>query len=432
MNINYMVIILMLLLNTCSPDKALKNIEYTPVAIEKCTLDTFNVYHYIEPRKHVESLPVIILLDSGGDGLLAVHKAASAVSQIPCLVIGSDLVRNNLQGYDRIIDEIIQDAIQKFKIRNDQIYIAGFSGGARMAYEYAKNHSLKGLLMCGAGPQANSFEELACPVYMITGTSDFNFAETYYNPLRTFRKKQFFTDYFRGSHEWPPDENLEDAFFYLIGKSYRDGEDLLKKESNLFCRKTDSLMVINEYFFALKAVEKALLFNPENSKAKKQLKKIRNNNEIVKSIKQIESDIVLERKISQAYTNASLDQDSIWWSNEIKQLSIEIANAKGDKKDHFLRIKGFLGILFYSQLNNLIRSQPGNRQIAHILAAYKMIEPENPDVFYNYALYESKLGNDQQSVNYLNMALSLGFKDHSKLKRDFPLETSKLLLTGAN
>jgi hypothetical protein len=431
MNIIYLIFISLLLFKTCAPDKAIQNIKYKPVAIEKCTLDTFNVYHYIEPQKYGEHLPVIILLDSGGDGLLSVNKTKSAVSQIPCLVIGSDLVRNNLQGYDQIIDEIIQDAIQKFKIRNDQIFIAGFSGGARMAYEYAKNHSLKGLLMCGAGPRANSFEELPCPVYMITGTSDFNFAETYYNPLRNYRKKQFFTDYFRGSHEWPPDETMRDGFIYLMGKSFREGEDLLNKESNLFCRKTDSLLVINEYYFALKAVEKALLFNPENKRAKKQLQEIRHNNEVVKSIKQIESDIFLESKISQAYTNASLSQDSIWWSTEIKQLTFKIANAKGDKKDHFLRIKGFLGILFYSRLNSLIYSQPVNDQIAHILAAYRMIEPKNPDVYYDYALYEWKLGKDQLSWKYLRIALSLGFKDYLKLENDFPVEITKLLLPAA-
>jgi hypothetical protein len=130
--------------------------------------------------------------------------------------------------------------------------------------------------------------------------------------------------------------------------------------------------------------------------------------------------LVLESRINQAYAEASMTRDSTWWFNELRQLSIETDKNTAAQKDHFMRIKAFLGILFYSRLNALLHSQPANGQVIHILAAYRHAEPENPDVYYDYALYSLKLGKEQMSIKYLKMALSRGFKDQVKMGNDFP------------
>ena len=129
---------------------------------------------------------------------------------------------------------------------------------------------------------------------------------------------------------------------------------------------------------------------------------------------------MLESRINQAYAEASMTKDSAWWFNELKQLSLQTTNNTGTQQDHFMRIKAFLGILFYSRLNVLIHTEPGNRQIIHLLAAYRQAEPENPDVYYDHALYSLKQGNEKKSLVYLKIALSLGFKDEAKLKNNFP------------
>lgn len=420
MNLICLVLLLLFLNNSCNREREIKTVTYTPVATGKCNTDTANSYHFILPEEHKGNLPLLIILDAGGDGLLAVRKTEQAVSRIPCVAIGSDLVRNNYPDYEQAIDVLINNAIQKFNVSKEQVYIAGFSGGARMAFEYARKHPVRGVLMCGTGPAMNSFQELPCKFYMIGGTTDFNFSEMYYNPLKTSGKQKFLADYFRGSHEWPPAETIKNGLLFLMGKSIPDGAHLLKQESAWLSQKADSLMIGNEILFALKAVEKALSFNPENKKAKEQLQEIKNNRKFAADIRRIESDLALESRIDQAYAQASMHRDSTWWTKEIMQLSLEIANSTGDKNDHFLRIKGFLGILFYSRLNTLIRSQPDNKQIVHILAAYRRMEPENPDVYYDYALYTSKQGKEQLSKKYLTIALSLGFKDRVKLERDFP------------
>jgi pimeloyl-ACP methyl ester carboxylesterase len=418
MNRIALIFIVVLLHVTCRQDRNIYAVNYTAVAAGRCKSDTLNTYHYVRPVRHKGSLPLLIILDSGGNGLMAVGKIQPAVKKIPCLVVGSDLIRNNFQGYVQAIDMLISEFSKKYPV--SQVYLAGFSGGARMAFEYARTHPVQGVLMCGAGPSVNSNEKMPCPVYMIAGTSDFNFSETYYNPLKRSGQPKLVSGYFRGSHEWPPADMLYDGILFLTGKSVSGGDVLLREESARLSGKTDSILAQKENFFALKGVELALQFDPQNKMAAKHWDEFQNKPVYQADLSKLESDLMLESRINQSYAEASMKRDSLWWFNELKQLSAEIESNTGEEKDHYLRIRAFLGILFYSRLNALIHSEPGNSQIIHILAVYRHAEPENPDVYYNYALYFLKQGKEQKTVMYLKRAMSLGFKDQAKLMDEYP------------
>jgi hypothetical protein len=132
-------------------------------------------------------------------------------------------------------------------------------------------------------------------------------------------------------------------------------------------------------------LEKAVLFDQKNSSAQKRLKLLKEagNNHL----KRLEENLALESKIFRAYGEATMQHDSVWWFNEIHQLDLKIEKNAGEEKDHYLRIRAFLGILFYSQLNQLINRAPENLQIIHLLAAYRNLEPQNPDTDYFYTLH---------------------------------------------
>jgi hypothetical protein len=406
----------------CTREKESVTVTYRPVTAGKCNSDTAHAYHYLMPEKIRDNLPLFIILDSGGDGLWAINHIKPAVGELSCIVIGSDMIRNNFSGYEQAIEILIADACSKFPVSKDLVYLIGFSGGARMAFEFALRHAVKGVLMCGAGPSAGSFMDLPCPVYMIAGTADFNFAEMYYNPLNKPGNQPFLSDYFRGNHEWPPADRLKEGFLFLMGHNKNDLGYMLKQESDKMMKKADTLLQNHETLFALKALEKSIAFNPDNRKAKKRMEEFKENPVMAGDIRKLGNDLELESRISQAYAQATMERDSVWWAKEIKQLNLEIESHSGEQKDHYMRIKAFLGILFYSRLNNMIRKQPGNKQIEHLLVTYRGLEPDNPDVYYHFALYKWSRGNKALTQRYLSVARSLGFRDKEGKEKDFPAE----------
>ncbi|HEX2395034.1 MAG TPA: hypothetical protein VHI78_06775 [Bacteroidales bacterium] len=405
---NFSILLTALLSMECNEEIKLPVISYSEIHSSQCSRDTLHVYHYTIPIQQTGKLPLLIILDSGGDGLFAVKKLQPAAGNFAIIMAGSDLIKNNYPDFIRAISLLIDDVAHKFPVAKDQVYLAGFSGGARMAFEYARQFPVKGVLMCGAGPETS--KNLPCPVYMIAGTTDFNFAEMYYNPWLSGKTEGLLLDYFRGGHEWPPPEKIKNGLLFLAAPKNRKQ---IKAASRQLSDKADSLMDRHEALFSIKAAEMALVFDPSNRIAKKIGRKIMEDKHIRENIHQLESDLNLERKIGQAYVQASFRYDSIWWAKEIDRLLEKIDGSEGEQKNHFLRIKAFLGILYYSRLNTMLSSDPWNPQIENLLPAYRLIEPNNPDVYYAYARYEKKKGNDRKSSYYLNKSYTLGFKDKS-------------------
>lgn len=130
-----------MVLAVCSglPDEPLKNVNYQDIRSEQCAADTVNKYHILLPANpgRGQKLPLVIALDVHGDGRLAVTKFQQAVQFFHCIVAGSDLIKNNFPGYETAIVQLILDIENKYPVEMQRIIIAGFSGGARMAYYFA-------------------------------------------------------------------------------------------------------------------------------------------------------------------------------------------------------------------------------------------------------------------------------------------------------
>lgn len=405
-----------LILLVACPENDPLAVNYTAPGLEKCLNDSLNTYHFILPEGAKEKLPLLVVLDPHGNGLLAVNVCRKAVSRFPCIVVGSDRVRNNLQGYESIIRQVVEDASQKFPVDPRLVYIAGFSGGARMAYAYALHHPVKGVLMCGAGPSGNSSQTLPFRLYMISGTTDFNFAEQYYNPLKKTPELNYFTDFFRGKHEWPSPSLIEDGLLYLMAEEIQGGTQILRNKAASLENMADSLENTGNHFFAIKSIEKAILFDPDNKALHKRLKAFEKS--AGSGLAGLENNLAMENKAFRAYSEAILRHDSLWWFNEIRQLDRKINNTEGEEQDHLLRIRAFLGVMFYSMANRMIRSHEGEI-VPHLLAAYRCLEPENPDVYYFYALFSLLSGNKADARAYLEKSLSMGFNDPVWMS-DFP------------
>ncbi len=402
--------------NQCSPEPVL----YQEPAIERCNADTLHAYHILVPdlTGASQKIPLVIVLDPHGDGSLAVNNFRDAVKDFPCLVAGSDLIKNNFRGYENAILLLIRDLELKYPVDKQKIILAGFSGGARMAYSFALDHPLKGLLMCGAGPGQ---QVPSCPLYMIAGMGDFNFAEQYRHPdIASFGERQRTGAFFHGVHGWPEPGQLADALLILL-QDRGDMAKLRRSRSPELLQTADSLVKAGDQLMAWQALEKAAKMAVDGSARKKAIRKgkeLLKNEDFQETIRKIENDLRTEQKMKQAYVQALNIKDFSWWKNELTQLDNKLKTSKdGIGEDHYLRIKGFVGILFYSRINSLIHSDPDNPMLKTMLESYAFAEPLNPDPWYFRALYARLHGDREACVENRNRAIELGLTDQEKLNK---------------
>jgi tetratricopeptide (TPR) repeat protein len=85
----------------------------------------------------------------------------------------------------------------------------------------------------------------------------------------------------------------------------------------------------------------------------------------------------------------------------------------------FKRIKGYLGLLYYSLSNSALKSN-NLKDALKILDIYRLLEPQNPDMFYFSALYYNKKGNADSASCYLQKAIKAGYTDKKSIQENFP------------
>ncbi len=415
------------LFHACSGPLGITPVEvaYREIIADSVLAHPENRYQILVPEglDASRALPLVIVIDAHGDGAMAAGKFRPAVRHFPCLVAGSDLIRNNIQGYEKALMQLLDDIMKKYPVDRQNIIISGFSGGARMAFAFALHYPVRGVLMCGAGPGE---EGPSCPVYAISGRGDFNFSEQYVRPdPRSLSDDRFTADYFHGIHEWPGPQQLSDALFFLL-REMKQMDPLRKKRSDELLRMADSLETSGDRIMAWKSIEKAAKISVGNGEKERALQKgeaLLNEATFRDAIRTLEHDLQQEKSLQQTYYDHLLSGNTGWWKDELSRLRSQIENTgNGPEKDHYLRLKGYIGILLYSVINQVIHSDPGNARLEGMLDIYQMAEPENPDVYYFRALHACQSGNRESCAENLKRSLELGFTDTRKLKDEFPAD----------
>jgi hypothetical protein len=380
-------------------------------------------YVYAMPKIYQGRLPLFVLIDPHGNGKLAVNKFRSALQDYQIIVIGLNNVRNNTPRYDVLIKKSVEAALQELPADDVHIFYSGFSGGARMAFQYALNNSCEGVIMCGAGPQNNMLMKADFPLVAVSGIKDFNFIEQYYSPASPLvRKPDFISLYFNGTHEWPPSDIIKESISFLFMKS-RPLENVTEKPIKTILNKKDSLLSTQEYLLAFKVLEKAYKTCNDNNKEiyLAELKKMNNNRTIKTFFLSFEEILKMEMARHQDYYRCLFTKDINWWLNEIDKIDDKTKEGKDSLITYsFLRTRAFLGVLIYSVTSAAVYEQRDNNLIEKLLILYENLEPEHPDVFYFNALNAFKHNNIALCIRYLEQSKNLGFSDFTLLKKDFP------------
>jgi len=334
-----------------------------------------------------KKLPLLIAIDSHGDGKLAVGKFKEAALKDGVIVAASNRIKNDDPDYIREIEELVADVKNRYQA-GDILFIGGFSGGARMSIGYALSHKVNGVIAYGALASSAQISALNCKIVAVTGMDDFNFMEAVpfiINPQLT--PSNLCLEITDAIHEWPSQNVTQQSLAFLLIS------DKTKKTA------IDEKQIVQEYVAGQKQriekltkngdyIQAALIarnmhgntdFKQEDSFTQ-YLNQIQKDKNYQQQINELSQNVETELKLRKSYYNALLTMDSAWWKQEIDTLNSKIKTEK-DKLlvASFKRIKGFIGILCYSMCQHFTEEKD-IQNLEKALTVYQIAEPDNTDM----------------------------------------------------
>ncbi len=192
--------------------------------------------------------PVLFAFDPGARGLAPVEHFKDAAETYGYIVAGSNNSRNGPWAPSaKAITAMWNDVLERFAIDPRRVYVAGFSGGARVACRLGSTLTgqIAGVVACGGGfpPGTAPSQSMPFVFFGTTGVEDFNYVEmrqldrTLDEIGATHR-----VEVFEGGHAWAPAELCTRALEWMELQAMKSAlrersepliDALFKKEAEL-------------------------------------------------------------------------------------------------------------------------------------------------------------------------------------------------------
>ncbi len=330
------------------------------IPISKNNKETFALYL---PKSYVSSKlnTVVFIFEPAARSKIGIKPFIEASEKNNYILVCSNNTRNGpyQKNFD-ITNRLFDYVFSNFNIKEDRIFLAGFSGGARLASSIAVlTNKMAGVIACGAGfsttqshvPTIQKFAYAA-----ICGDLDMNFTEMIrskeYMDKLNFNHTLFT---YNGDHSWPPSKEIIKAFDWLEIQSHNKG---VKIKTNIELKQsyqTNYALARNAelnkgWFQALENYERIVstyskFYNLDSIKTR--IKRIKKNKEYKVSLKKFSKALVKEDLITEKLHTRFLqdfinpDQsDMKWWKRELNVLEKPLG-PEMDKMVKRLRYKVF-------------------------------------------------------------------------------------------
>jgi predicted esterase len=190
-----------------------------------CAADSSQSYALFVPAAYTPSRawPVIFAFDPGGRGQNPVERYQAAAEQYGFIVAGSNNSRNGSQEVAAAVAAMTTDVGARFSIDPNRIYVAGMSGGARVALDVAlKSKAIAGVIASSAGyPDSRPRKTLPFPIFATAGTEDFNHLEM--RQLDRALTTPHHLAIFNGGHTWLSSDLAVEAVEWMEVQAMKAG-----------------------------------------------------------------------------------------------------------------------------------------------------------------------------------------------------------------
>lgn len=381
---------------------------------------------------------VLFIFDPAGRGSTGLQPFIAGAEQYNYILICSNNSRNG--PYETglgIAERLFNHVFSHFKIDEQRIYTAGFSGGSRLAATIAiLSDRIQGVIGCGAGFSLNT-NYIPSPKDSfsyagLVGDRDMNYQEMMKAGrwLTTMNiENEIYT--YEDGHNWPPATQLLRAFGWLELQAYKKG--IKERDDRVIQRvfsdeisrvrplENDGMIpdVVMEYERAIRNFSAFLTLDSISAKVT-ELKKSRAYKQAFKDISRVArlEDTLTSRfgrRFSEEESRAKSTDNFNWWKKQLKRLDETYVDSDRkilQKMGERLRYQLFA--LAIESFEGHVRNN--RREKALYCSEFLMVQgPNNPFFHFRLALGFARLGQKEESMVHLEAALKNGWKDIERL-----------------
>ncbi|WP_430968063.1 hypothetical protein [Spongiimicrobium sp. 2-473A-2-J] len=340
--------------------------------------------------------PVLFIFEPAARAKLGVKTFIPAAEKYGHLLVCSNNIRNG--SYDHgfeLTNRLFAHIFSRFSIDENLIYLAGFSGGSRLASAIATTtDKMAGVIACGAGFAHIPFYQPTVQEYAyagICGDRDMNYREMV--NVRNLLEKMDFNHTlitYDGDHRWPPKEQILRAFDWLQVQAHKKGH-VIMKDSDL------KRLYLRDYQLAQKEEHKerwvqaaenysrllrtySSFFNTDTVKRKfkalQQDKTFRSNLKAMEKVLETEAQLVetFNRRLLKDFESPE-KSDLSWWKKELEALEKLGVDSGPEMEKMVARVRFHIFAVAFSRSNpNLHESSEAQQQLSTALK--KLVYPE--------------------------------------------------------
>jgi pimeloyl-ACP methyl ester carboxylesterase len=192
-----------------------------------CAADSSQSYALYVPSGYTPSRvwPVIFAFDPAGRGRTPVERYQIAAERYGFIVVGSNNSRNGSTEIPRILAAMTTDVAERLAVDSKRAYLAGMSGGARVALQIAlasPPSAIAGVIASSAGyPDGRLRKTVPFPIFATAGTDDFNHLEM--RQLDRALTTPHHLAVFNGGHVWLSSELALEAVEWMELQAMKTG-----------------------------------------------------------------------------------------------------------------------------------------------------------------------------------------------------------------
>jgi predicted esterase len=385
---------------------------------------------------------LIYCFDPLARGKFALERFVAAAEKYGYIVVCSN---NSHNGQDNetakhIIAELENDARLRFNINPARVYVAGFSGGARLAVSLAIScgKCVAGVLAAGAGfpPNIQPTANLSFAFFGAVGVDDFNYGE-----MRELQAKleglsvTYRIDTFAGGHEWLNEETLDQALAWFNLVAMKNGtlarndrfiDQQFEWQKALSTGYRNDGRNIDAYFHHLNLARVFPTWHDVTSfsqgaetikRSREYRRELNAEKELISRQRDYAENIFDFWSHGESSYGSSLNS-RVWVQDRIRELQTH-SDSEPDNSERRLARRVLIGVLIGSiETGRSLAVQKKYRSAIPYYELALVVRPRNPDVSYELARIYALDDKKKQALQSLESAVAFGFRDLARLRTD--------------